>query len=82
MKGRSDAAKQKREGDLVQAYNIASMSGAASVGKLKKFDHYLAQIKPRTAQGPAEMLATLRELKARGVPMEIKKVEGATGSAT
>ena len=74
MKGRFRAAKLKREAELGAAYNVAALSAAASVGKLKKFDHYLAQTRGHQPQGPAEMLATMKELQARGAPMTIRRV--------
>lgn len=46
--------------------------------KLKRLDHYLAELKPKSqGQSPAEMLAVLKALATGGVGMTIKKVDRA-----
>lgn len=44
--------------------------------KLKPLAKYLAEIRPKRPQTPADMLAVLRGLQAAGAPMTIRKREG------
>jgi hypothetical protein len=71
LEGRGRAAKREREERLGLAYNIASLSGRS---KLKPFKHYLAEMQPKKMQDASAMLAALRELQARGAPMNICRV--------
>jgi hypothetical protein len=55
----------------VLAYNIAALTGAAFVGKLKTFAEYNASdVNPNGAA----LLGVLFKMKRRGVPMQIEKV--------
>lgn len=44
--------------------------------KLKPLPTYLAEMRPRKSQTPADMLAALRALQAAGAPITIRKQEG------
>lgn len=70
MEGRARAAVRRYEGDIALAWHTEAF---AREKRLKPLAKYLSATKGKPAQGPAEMLATLRELKARGVAMKIRK---------
>lgn len=73
LRGRAKARDLKAEQNVVLAWQTAAFSGAAQAGKLKPLANYLpsARPKPQTAD---EMLSVLRQFKARGAPMNIRKV--------
>lgn len=73
MEGAALAAKRQHEGELVLAWHTAAFGAAAQAGKLKRLTHYLPK-KPQREQTPEEMLAVLREFKARGANMNIRRV--------
>lgn len=72
MKGAALAAKRSQEASLSLAWHTAAFGAAAQVGKLKKLDQYLGR--PKRQQSGSEMLAALREFKARGAKMTFKQV--------
>ena len=57
---------------LASAWWTASLSRAR---KLEKLGHYLAKIRPKKPQTPAEVLALFNGFSAAGVPMHIRKVK-------
>lgn len=59
---------------LTLAWQTAVLTGAASVGKLKPLDDYLSEMEPEQTTNNAALLSGLFRLKARGVPMDIKKL--------
>lgn len=59
---------------LSLAWQVAALTGAASVGKLKPLDDYLASLEPEQTYNDAMLLSGLFKLKASGVPMDIKKL--------
>lgn len=74
MEGRARSARRHVEDTVTLSWLVGARVGEAMAGKLKKLDHYLAPIKPRRAQTAAEMLDVFREFQARGVPMNIRKL--------
>lgn len=70
MEARTHAALEDR---IALAWHVENFAGLGR--NLKPLGHYLARLKGGTASSPGDLLATLRELKARGAPMNIKKVE-------
>lgn len=72
MEGAGLAAERAADRALFQAWHAEAF---AREKRLKPLARYLSSGKPQK-QGPAEMLATLREYKARGAAMEIKRVPG------
>lgn len=73
MEGRARAAQHRYEMVLSQAWHTEAF---ARQKKLKPLEKYLTAAEPQKSQTPAEMLATLRELKERGAPMTFTRVEG------
>ncbi len=71
MEGRSLAAVRRYEASLAQAWHTEAF---AREKRLKPLAKYLSSNKAKPAQGPTEMLATLREIQSRGAPMTIRKV--------
>lgn len=72
MEGRARAAKREAEQRLIQAYNGEAF---AREKRLKPASHYLASLKPRGQRmHPAEQLTVFQELKDRGAPLTIRKV--------
>jgi protoporphyrinogen oxidase len=72
MEGRAHAATNAFELSMSQAWHTEAF---AREKRLKSLGKYLAASKPQQPQAGAEMLATLREIKARGAPMTIRRVE-------
>jgi hypothetical protein len=73
MEGAALAAKRRLESETATAWQTAAFGAAAFAGKLKKLNHYLPQ-KPVKPQTPQEMIAILQELRDRGAPMNIRRV--------
>jgi hypothetical protein len=72
LEGRNHAAKRQHDMLIGQAWHTEAF---AREKRLKPLAKYLSASQPRSAQGSAEMLATLREIQARGAVMNIRKVE-------
>lgn len=60
---------------IKMAWQIAAMTGAASVGKLKPVDDYLPSDHPVGTPGAMKMLGYMRSLQRRGIPIEIERIE-------
>jgi hypothetical protein len=69
MDGRHRAAKRESDAMLSQAWHTEAFARSK---KLKPL-HQLLAAKPK-AQTPADMLDALRQLQARGVPMNFKQI--------
>lgn len=65
---------REREERLELAHDTAALTGAAMAGKLGRLETYLAKVRPRPKRGIADMIATLRDAAARGMPLRIAKV--------
>lgn len=64
--------------DLALAWKIAALTASASVGKLPKLDELLAPAEASHAAQRAKnmrLLGDLRALQAKGIPMQIERVE-------
>jgi hypothetical protein len=70
LRGRVERHRRDAERDLALAYHTGAFSRAS---KPKPLRHYLAQL--RSSQDPgAGLLGGFRALKARGLPVSIKRV--------
>jgi hypothetical protein len=74
MEGAALAAKRKNEAETLAAFNAAAFNGAAFNGSLGKMKKYLPKGPPSRPQSGSQILAHLREFKARGAGMKITKV--------
>lgn len=72
MEGAARAAKNAFDRDICLAWHIGAFSGAAFAGKLKSLKDY--QQAKEEKQTPEQMLAILKEIKSKGAPMDIRKV--------
>ena len=72
MEGRARAAKNRYEEGLSIAWHTAAFDREK---RLKPLGKYLAANQPKKAQDGAEMIAALKELNARGAPMDIQRVD-------
>jgi hypothetical protein len=75
MRGVIAARKAQGESDMALAYQVAAFNAAGRAGKLKSLSHYQSKASRKVAQTPAEMLEVFRQFKARGVPMNIRRIE-------
>lgn len=69
MKGRARAAEREIDMALFEAWHTAALTREKRLKPLAKY----RVAKKAKAESPAEMLATLREIKARGAKMTIKR---------
>lgn len=73
MEGRARAATREFEGRLSQAWHTEAF---AREKKLRPLGKYLNTAeKQDTSRGAGALLATLREMKERGVPMTIRRLD-------
>jgi hypothetical protein len=75
LAGRQAAHKADAKRDLLLAWHVGALSGAAFAGKLKPFKEYLSEAEPgdnRKVQH-AEAIAFFHRLKAKGLPVEITR---------
>ena len=75
MKGAITARKMQNDSDMALAYSVAAFNAAGRAGKLKSLSHYQSRANRKVAQTPSEMLEVFKQFKARGVPMNIRRVE-------
>lgn len=59
------------------AYNTAALTGIASVGKLRDFDHHFPAGDAVQTNGSAPLLGALFKMKRKGVGMTIERIERA-----
>lgn len=60
---------------ITEAWQVAAMSAAASVGKLKDLREYLpGDVDEKRTPGSSWVLSQLFKMKAKGVPMKIERV--------
>jgi hypothetical protein len=71
MEGMARAAKRESEMALFTAWHTAVFALTGYGGKLKSFAEYLA---PERSTKHAEAIAFFHSLKARGVPVDISRV--------
>ena len=73
MEGRFHAARQAADLAISQAWHAEAF---ARQKRLKPLGEYLSKSGGPQGQSGAEMVATLHELRVRGAPMNIRRVEG------
>lgn len=71
MEGAGRAADRRVDLALFQAWHGEAF---AREKRLKSLSKYRAQTGPQKGQSPAQLLGALREFKARGAKMEIRRV--------
>lgn len=71
MRGRMQAHERANEAGYFQAWATERF---AREKKLKPFQKYLADIRPRKPQTPDDVLAMFQSMQAAGVPMTIRKI--------
>lgn len=74
MEGRARAATRDLEARISQAWHTEAF---AREKKLKAFKTYIGQMqkKPSKARGGNALLGSMLEMKAKGVPIQIKRVK-------
>lgn len=73
MQGVRKRGERAAEDAVRQAWDVAAMTSAAQVGKLKPLRHYLSKA-VRKPQGPGEMLAMIKAIGA-GTDMKITRIK-------
>lgn len=73
ISGARRRAQREREERVILAYETAAFTRAEKLGSLES---YLEKTRPQPKRGIAEMIATLRDAEARGIPLKVTKVEG------
>lgn len=73
------AQKRQHRAHELATFEAWQMARFGRETKLRRLDHYLAELKPKAqAQSPAEMLTVLKALASGGAGMTIRKVDAAT----